>query len=76
MPAHAVPIDVKEKGVMWLLPPYRGCKREAAKILRPTIFSGLYQDESAYPDVADGALTWQLTSPSSFMSLPVSQRPI
>lgn len=22
MPAHAVPIDVKEKGVMWLLPPY------------------------------------------------------
>lgn len=22
MPAHAVPIDVKEKGVMWLQPPY------------------------------------------------------
>ncbi|MDN2164099.1 helix-turn-helix domain-containing protein, partial [Shigella flexneri] len=22
MPAHAVPIDIKEQGVTWLLPPY------------------------------------------------------
>ena len=24
MPAHAVPIDIKEQDVTWLLPPYNG----------------------------------------------------
>ncbi|EHG4046605.1 helix-turn-helix domain-containing protein, partial [Salmonella enterica] len=33
MPAHAVPIDVKEKGVMWLLPPYSWSVRHIAQKL-------------------------------------------
>lgn len=33
MPAHAVPIDVKEKGVMWLLPPYSWSLRQVARKL-------------------------------------------
>ncbi len=34
MPAHAVPIDVKEKGVMWLQPPY-SCSGLHLKSARP-----------------------------------------
>lgn len=30
MPAHAVPIDVKEQGVIWLLPPYSWSVRQIA----------------------------------------------
>lgn len=33
MLAHAVPIDVKEKGVMWLLPPYSWSVRHIAQKL-------------------------------------------
>lgn len=33
MPAHAVPIDVKEKGVMWHQPPYSWSVRHIAKKL-------------------------------------------
>lgn len=33
MPAHAVPIDVKEKGVMWLQPPYSWSVRHIAQKL-------------------------------------------
>lgn len=33
MPAHAVPIDVKEQGVIWLLPPYSWSIRHIARKL-------------------------------------------
>lgn len=36
MLAHAVPIDVKEKGVMWLLPPYSRSVRHIAQKLAPS----------------------------------------
>lgn len=33
MPAHAVPIDIKEQGVTWLLPPYSWSIRHIARKL-------------------------------------------
>lgn len=33
MPAHAVPIDIKEQGVIWLLPPYNWSIRHIARKL-------------------------------------------
>ncbi|ENU2135000.1 hypothetical protein ACE60T_005399 [Salmonella enterica] len=33
MPAHAVPIDIKEQGVIWLLPPYNWSLRQVARKL-------------------------------------------
>ncbi|WP_414477541.1 IS3 family transposase [Photorhabdus khanii] len=33
MPAHAVPIDVKEQGIIWLLPPYCWSHRQIARKL-------------------------------------------
>lgn len=33
VPAHAVPIDVKEQGVIWLLPPYSWSIRHIARKL-------------------------------------------
>ncbi len=33
MPAHAVPIDIKEQDVTWLLPPYSWSVRHIAREL-------------------------------------------